>query len=111
MQYFKFKVVVVGGIGKIFFFESIFEFQQWEDVGEEQKNEDFVRLESLFNLVLYEDYVFKIIDIGEEKILEDNFYLFSRRLSVDVGINKKKCLNVSIEMLVLIIEEKIEREK
>lgn len=109
MQYFKFKVVVVGGIGKIFFFESIFEFQQWEDVGEEQKNEDFVRLES--NLVLYEDFVFKIIDIGEEKILEDNFYLRSRRLSVDVGINKKRCLNVSIEMLVLIIEEKIEREK
>lgn len=55
--------------------------------------------------------MFKMIDIGEEKILEDNFYLFSRRLSVDVGINKKRCLNVSIEMLVLIIEEKIEREK
>lgn len=112
MQHSKPKVVAVGGIGKISLLESISELQQWEeDVGEEQKKEDSARPESMSNPVLHEDPVLKIIDVGEEKTLEDNLHLLSRRLSADGGTNKKRCSKASIEMPALTIEEKIEREK
>ena len=116
MQHSKPKVVAVGGIGKISLLESISELQQWEeDRGEEEEAaEDSYRPKSLPNPVLQEDPVLKIVDEGEEKTMEDNLHLLSRRLSAGGGgggKNKKRSSTASIEMPALTIEEKIEREK
>lgn len=111
MQHSKPKVVAVGGIGKISLLESISELQQWEEDGEEQKREDSARPESVPNPALHEDPVLKIIDVGEEKTLEENLHLLSRRLSTDDETTKKRCSKASIERPALTIEEKIEREK
>lgn len=109
MQHSKPKVVAVGGIGKISLLESISELQHWEN--EEQEVDDTIRPESMPNPILHKEPDLKIVDEGEEKTLEDNLHLLSRRLSADDGANKKRCSKASIDMPALTIEEKIEREK